>query len=92
MLNLADLEAVSRGIETARGLPNACYVDAETFQRERERIFARTWSAIAFGQDVPVPGDAKPIEFLGMPLLLLRDCGGGGGRFGYSRTPAAIGA
>ena len=29
--------------------------------------------AVAQAADVPEPGDAKPIEFLGMPLLLLRD-------------------
>ena len=72
-VDLADLEAVSRPIEQARGLPNACYTDEAVFAREREQIFARTWSAIGFGQDVVRAGDARPVDFLGMPLVMLRD-------------------
>ena len=67
------LDAVRRPIEEARGLHNACYTDDEMFARERELIFKRTWSAVGLGQDVPAPGDARPIQVLGMPLLLLRD-------------------
>ncbi len=72
----AELDAVARPIERARGLPNGCYTDEAVFARERERIFARTWSAIGFGQDVPCAGDAKPVDFLGMPLVMVRDGAG----------------
>ena len=67
---LADVMAP---IERAHGLPNAHYTDAATIARENEAVLHTTWAALAVGADVPEPGDAKPIEFLGQPLLLLRD-------------------
>jgi len=54
-------------------LPNECYVDLEQFALERQKLFFSSWSALAFGKDVPENGDAKPVDFLGLPLLLLRD-------------------
>jgi phenylpropionate dioxygenase-like ring-hydroxylating dioxygenase large terminal subunit len=60
-------------IERAHGLPNAHYVDPVTIAAENRACLETTWSAIAVGAEVPEPGDAKPISFLGQPLLLLRD-------------------
>lgn len=68
-----DLTAVSADISVARGLPNAHYVDREVYEAEKRHLFYDTWAALDFASDVPNPGDAKPIELLGMPLLLLRD-------------------
>ena len=31
------------------------------------------WSAIGTGKDIPNPGDVKPINFVGMPLIMVRD-------------------
>ena len=63
-------------METANGLPNAHYTDPKVFSEESEAVLKDTWSSLAVGSDVPEPGDAKPINFVNIPLLLLRDkCG-----------------
>ncbi len=67
------LDAVTAPIAQAHGLPNAHYTDPATIAEENEAILRRTWAALAVGADVPDPSDCKPIEFLGQPLLLLRD-------------------
>lgn len=68
-----DLESVLKPIETARGLPNACYIDQDYYVRERETVFFKNWSAIGFACDVKNPGDVCPVDFLGQPLLMVRD-------------------
>lgn len=73
MANQADLDAVLAPIESARGLANNHYVDADTFEAEKKALLFGTWAGIGFGKDVPQKGDVKPISFLGAPLLLLRD-------------------
>ncbi|MEM1302472.1 MAG: aromatic ring-hydroxylating dioxygenase subunit alpha [Pseudomonadota bacterium] len=67
------LDAVRRPIETANGLPNAHYTDADVFQTEAKAALFANWAGLAVAADVPENGDAKPIEFLGIPLLLIRD-------------------
>lgn len=69
----SDLDQVLKPISEARGLPNPCYLDAGYHALERIAVFAQTWTAIAFGKDVPAVGDALPIDVLGVPLLMLRD-------------------
>ncbi len=68
-----DLSTVMRPVAKANGLPNEHYVDARVFEEERDAVLYANWSGIGTAADVPEPGDAKPIEFLGMPLLLMRD-------------------
>ncbi len=67
------LEGVKAPIEEARGLPNRHYIDPNVYAIERRKLFFSTWAAIGFGKDLPEPGDAVPITFLGMPLLAVRD-------------------
>lgn len=67
-----DLSAVLRPIEAAQGLPNAHYTDEATHAAERDALLWGGWAGIGVGADVPEPGDAKPLEFLGLPLLMLR--------------------
>lgn len=67
-----DLSSVRTAVETARGLPNAHYIDPGVYNEEREALLFGQWAGLAVASDVPEPGDAKPITFLGMPLLLLR--------------------
>src|SRR3546814_7012856 len=68
-----DLSAVKRSIETAQGLPSDFYVSEELFRAERSSIFFPNWTAIGFGKDVAQPGDARPVDFMGLPLLMVRD-------------------
>lgn len=61
--------------DTARasGLPNEVYTTPGFLAIERERVFGRTWAALGFASDVPVDGDVRPLQFLGLPLIMLRD-------------------
>lgn len=70
--NFSDLASVRSPVDTARGLPNEHYIDAGVFAEERQALIFDQWAGLAVAADVPEPGDAKPITFLGMPLLLLR--------------------
>lgn len=67
------LDRVRQPVERALGLPNACYTDTAYFQSEKQDVFFANWAAIGFGKDIAQPGDAMPIDFLGMPLLAVRD-------------------
>lgn len=73
---VTDLSAVRRPIERAQGLPNAHYIDPETHREENQALLASQWAGLAVAANVPEPGDAVPISFLGMPLLLIRDKAG----------------
>jgi len=68
-----DLSSVLKPIEDARGLPNDCYISSEYFELEKQKLFFKGWAAFAFISDAPKPGDVCPIDFLGMPLLLVRN-------------------
>ena len=68
-----DLSRVRRSIEAANGLPNAHYVNADVFQEERQAVLFDNWAGLAVAADVPEIGDAVPVTFLGMPLLIVRD-------------------
>ncbi|NBD28480.1 MAG: Rieske 2Fe-2S domain-containing protein [Alphaproteobacteria bacterium] len=72
-IELDALEAVRRPVETANGLPNAHYTDPDMFRTEAQALLMSTWAGLAVTADVPEAGDAVPMEFLGMPLLLIRD-------------------
>ncbi|MEL6475966.1 MAG: aromatic ring-hydroxylating dioxygenase subunit alpha [Pseudomonadota bacterium] len=72
-LHPSDLTAVTKPIAEARGLPNACYTSAEMFELEKQRVFFSNWAAMGFAKDCPEPGDAKPVDFLGQPLVMVRD-------------------
>lgn len=68
-----DLSSVKRPLAIANGLPNPHYTDETVFREERDAVLFATWAGLSVASDVPEPGDAKPLEFLGLPLLLLRD-------------------
>jgi len=70
---VTDLSSVKRPIAQANGLPNAHYTDPATFAEERDAVLHASWTGLAVAADVPENGDAKPLEFLGLPLLLIRD-------------------
>ena len=72
-LNTTNIYSVQRPVESANGLPNAHYTDPKAFSEESEAVIKATWANLAVGSDVPEPGDAKPINFLSTPLLLLCD-------------------
>ena len=71
-----DLSAVRRPINQARGLPNAHYIDDAIIAEESQAVLAGQWAGLAVASDVPEIGDALPIDFLSMPLLLVRSRSG----------------
>ena len=73
---MADLRNVMSPIETANGLPNDCYVDAGMFRHEQDTVFRDGWAAIGFGKDIATHGMAKPVTFLGIPMLMVRNAAG----------------
>ena len=68
---------VAEDIAEARTLPARVYSDPGAFERQRERVFARSWQFVGDTDQVKVPGQVRPVTFLeGMlpePLLLTRD-------------------
>ena len=74
------LRAVLRPISEARGMPNEAYTAEEAFLFERDHLFAGQWTAIAFADSLD-PGEARPIDFMGIPILLTRQKNGDIGVF-----------
>ena len=73
MEHVTDIEAVHRPIGEANGLPNAHYIDPNVFEEEKHAVLFSGWSGLGVTADVPEIGDAVPITFLNIPLLMLRD-------------------
>lgn len=70
---LSSIQATQNSIENAKGMPNAAYNDPELFEFERDNVIAKTWAGLEFESALPEPGYAKPIDFMGLPILLVRD-------------------
>ncbi len=66
------LDIVSQPINQAHGLPNECYISKEYTDIERKKIFENKWVVVGVASSIPKPGDAKPFDLLGIPLILLR--------------------
>ena len=73
ILDIKKIEAVDKPIEAAKGLPNECYTSEAYLEYEKERIFCNKWTVVGVGSSIPNPGDAKPYNLLGIPLILIRD-------------------
>jgi len=67
------LDIVSESIEKAHGLPNECYLNGHYTKIERKKIFEDKWVTIGVASSVPNPGDTKPFDLLGIPLIIIRD-------------------
>lgn len=67
-----DLSPVRRPLGQAQGLPNAHYIDPTVNEEEKHAVLFSSWAGLAVAADVPEVGDAKPLTFLGIPLLLIR--------------------
>ena len=71
-LSADELDSIRAPIETALTLPARAYTSDEFFGFEVERIFERHWTALCFEATLPRPGDMRPIELFGRPLVLVR--------------------
>lgn len=59
-------------IAQAFSLPAPLYFELDTFAREREAIFFRTWQLVSHRSPLSQPGDYITFDLLGEPLLLVR--------------------
>ena len=73
IINKSKLEVISNSIEKAHGLPNECYLGGDYTKIERKKIFEDKWVVIGVASSVPNPGDTKPFDLLGIPLMIIRD-------------------
>jgi choline monooxygenase len=67
------LAQVMRPAAEALGLPNVAYTSETFFRYERDAVLARTWVGVAFADTIPQRPFALPVEFMGLPLLVVRD-------------------
>ena len=68
----SDLDSVLKPIDQATGLPNRHYTSADVYEQEKDPLWFSTWAGVCVASEVPEPGDARPIDFLGVPLFVLR--------------------
>ena len=68
--NQYDSDMIQAGVQPVITLVG---LNADVFKSESKAVLHASWAGLAVGADVPENGDAKPLEFLGIPLLLLRD-------------------
>ena len=66
------IDAVLQPVGDARGLPNEAYTDAQAYLDERDAVLSESWAGIAFASELPAPGYVKPVDFMGLPLLVVR--------------------
>ena len=70
MLDLANVQAPT---EKVSGLPSACYINSAMYEHDQNTLFRNSWVAVGFGKDILQPGCAKPENFAGLPMLLVRN-------------------
>jgi len=73
IIPMTTLESVRKPLADAVGMPNAVYTDDELFEVERDHVLGATWAALGFTSDLPVNGFAKPVDFMGLPLAIMRN-------------------
>ena len=73
ILEINKIKAVNNKINEAHGLPNECYTDIDYLDFEREKVFSNNWIVIGSASSIREIGEVKPYNFLGIPLILLRD-------------------
>lgn len=70
------IDKVRKSLAEATGMPNAVYEDSSLFDFERDQVIGKSWAALGFTSDLPVNGFAKPYDFMGLPLAIMRNLDG----------------
>src|ERR1019366_858604 len=73
VLSRVAIEAVQRPVAHATGLPSIAYTSPEFLKLERELLFASGWIYAGRAGEFAEPGDGRPVEIAGKPLILLRN-------------------
>ena len=55
------------------GLPAEAYTSPVFLALENRTVFRKNWVLAGFAHDLPKPGDVRPVQLAGLPLILLRD-------------------
>ena len=66
------MSVITPGSDLARAstLPARFYLDADVHEREKERIFGRTWQLVARIDDLARPGDFVPATIIDEPIVI----------------------
>jgi choline monooxygenase len=64
---------VRRPLLEASTLPSWCYTSPRFYERESERIFLKTWNLIGRADEIPERGAYFAVDFVGVPLIVVRD-------------------
>ncbi|HMD81322.1 MAG TPA: SRPBCC family protein, partial [Anaerolineales bacterium] len=62
----------TKDLSRAATIPRRWYVDTEVFAAERNKIFWKTWQAVAHLNELQRPGDYFACEVQGEPVVLIR--------------------
>lgn len=54
-------------------MPPSCYTSQEWYELEVSRMWRRSWFIVGRIEEVPEPGDFQRVDFVGEPLLMVRD-------------------
>ena len=68
-----NLELVRQHVSKANGLPNEHYITQSMFDEEKNSIIFNQWAGLDVCSEIPKIGDAKPLNFMGLPLFIIRD-------------------
>jgi choline monooxygenase len=73
---VATYAATRRPVEQATTLLPDAYRSPDFFALERQRVFVRSWVAVAVCDDLAEPGQVVTASVAGMPIVVTRDRGG----------------
>ena len=76
MFNPKLYSAVRKPLLDAETLPAWCYTSPAFYRREVERIFMKVWNFLGSADRIPNPGDYFTLNFVGVPVIILRDAKG----------------
>ena len=77
VLDPALYTSVRRPVMEAETLPPAAYTSEAFYAREVERVFMKEWNFMGRADQIPKPGDYFTVDYVGVPLLIVRDGEGG---------------
>jgi len=76
---IARADELTHNSETSgllHGLPRDAYISEDFFRREQNTLFRQGWALVGFAHEIAKPGDVRPVNVGGMPVLLVREGGG----------------
>ncbi|MBE3175376.1 aromatic ring-hydroxylating dioxygenase subunit alpha [Enterobacter cloacae complex sp. P29RS] len=70
------VDRVLTPISEATGMPNEAYTNSDYFRFERDNVLGKTWTCIGFSSDLPEKGFVKPVDFMNLPLVIMKNRSG----------------